>query len=88
LETNSGKGVNVMQIVGELQYFVVVGSPGGASMEGLISQLPEDVIGSGLNKDDPGRAPLPSAFHHREGMSPGASSKESVKQRCVFSLKQ
>jgi hypothetical protein len=31
--------------------------PGGASVEELLSQLPEDVIGSGLNKEDPGRTP-------------------------------
>jgi hypothetical protein len=28
---------------------VIVGSPGGTSMEELLSQLPEDMIGSGLN---------------------------------------
>jgi hypothetical protein len=62
LETDSGRGINMMQIVGEL-WFVIFGSPGGASMEELLSQLPEDVIGSGFNKEDPGRAPLPPAFH-------------------------
>jgi hypothetical protein len=46
--------------------------------------------GSGLNKEDPGRAPPLSLLHstYREGMSLGASSEESVKQRCVLSLKQ
>jgi hypothetical protein len=65
--------------------------PGGASVEELLSQLPEDVIRPGFNKEDPGRGPppsIPSAFHLQEGVSPGATSEESVKQRCVLSLKQ
>jgi hypothetical protein len=74
LETNSGRGI---------LYFVIVSSPGGASIEELLSQLPENVIGSGLNKEDPGRTPTPFCFP-----SPGTSSEESVKQRCVLSLKQ
>jgi hypothetical protein len=45
---------------------VIVGSPGVASMEELLSQLPEDVIGSGLNKN-PGRAPHSCAFHLQGG---------------------
>jgi hypothetical protein len=57
-------------------------------MEDLLSQLPEDVIGSGLNKEDTGRAPSLLHSIYRESMSPGASSKESVKQRYVLSLKQ
>jgi hypothetical protein len=36
-------------------------------MEELLSQLPEDVIGSELNRDHPGRAPFPSAFHLQGG---------------------
>jgi hypothetical protein len=55
-ETNSRRGINMKQIVGEL-WFVIVGIPGGASVEELLSQLPEDVIRSGLNKEDPGSAP-------------------------------
>jgi hypothetical protein len=47
----------MMQIVGELK-FVIDGSPRGASMKELLSQLPEDVIGSGLNKEDAGWAPF------------------------------
>jgi hypothetical protein len=40
---------------------VIDGRPGGASMEELLSQLPEDVIGSGLNKENPGSPPcIPS----------------------------
>jgi hypothetical protein len=69
---------------------VIVGSPGGASVEELLSQLPEDVIGSGLNWIIQEGPPLPSFLHsnYREGMSLSASSKVSVKQRCVLSLKQ
>jgi hypothetical protein len=58
-------------------------------MEELLSQLPEDVIGCGLNKEDLGRAPPTSLLQpiYRD-VSLGASSEESVKQRCVLSLKQ
>jgi hypothetical protein len=58
-------------------------------MEELLFQLPEDVIGSGLNKEDPGRASPPFLLYsiYRKGVSPGTSSEESVKQRCVLSLK-
>jgi hypothetical protein len=58
-------------------------------MEELLSQLPEDVIGHGLNKEDPGRAFPPFILYsiYREGVSPGTSSEESVKQRCMLSLK-
>jgi hypothetical protein len=86
LEKNSGKGINMMQIVGELK-FVIFGSPGWASIEELLSQLPEDMIGSGFKKKDPGRTSLLHSIYS-EGVSPGASSKESVKQRCVLFLKQ
>jgi hypothetical protein len=63
---------------------MTVGSPGGVSMEELLSQLPEDVIGPGFNKEDPGKAPFLLHSIYREGLSPGASSEESVKQRCVL----
>jgi hypothetical protein len=56
-------------------------------MEELLSQLPEDVIGSGFNKEDPGRASLLHSIY-REGVSLGASSEASVKQRRVLFLKQ
>jgi hypothetical protein len=87
LETISRRGINMIQIVGELK-FVIVGNPGGASMEELLSWLPEDVIGSGLNKEDPGRTPHFCIPVDREGMSVGADSEECMKQICVLSLKQ
>jgi hypothetical protein len=46
---------------------VIVISPGGTSAEELLAHLPEDVIGSGLNKEDPRRAPLPPAFYLQGG---------------------
>jgi hypothetical protein len=58
LEANSGRGINMMQIIGEL-LFMIVGSPGGASVEELVSQLPKDVMGLGLTKRIQERAPLP-----------------------------
>jgi hypothetical protein len=56
LETDSERNVNMMQMVGELWLLC---SPGGASMEELLSQLPDDVIGSVLKKEDLGRPPPP-----------------------------
>jgi hypothetical protein len=58
---------------------VIVGSPGGESVEELLSQRPKDVIGSWLKwriQEGP-----PSILHtiYSEGVSPGASSKISVK---------
>jgi hypothetical protein len=74
----------MMQIVGEL-YFLIVGSPGGASMEELLPQLPENVTGSGLNKEDPGRAPsLPFAFHQKGGHVTGHQQQGVCKAKvCV-----
>jgi hypothetical protein len=60
-------------------------------MEELLSQLGEDVIVSGLNKEDPAMAPLLATDLHsiyKEGVSPVASSEESVKQGCLLTLKQ
>jgi hypothetical protein len=59
-------------------------------MEELLSQLLEDMIGSGLKKEDPGRPspPFCSPSIYREVTSPGTSSEESMKRRCVVSLKQ
>jgi hypothetical protein len=55
---------------------VIVGSPGGATVEELLSQLPEDVIGSGRKKEDPGRAPsLPLAFHLQGGRVTGCQQR-------------
>jgi hypothetical protein len=47
-------------------------------VEELLSQLPEDVIGSGLNKEDLGRVPPPSPLQYiySQGVSLGASSEE------------
>jgi hypothetical protein len=59
-------------------------------VEELLSQLPKDVMGLGLTRRIQERAAPPSILHstHREGVSPGASSEEPVKQRCMLSLKQ
>ncbi|XP_033606287.1 uncharacterized protein LOC111861613 isoform X2 [Cryptotermes secundus] len=56
----------------------------GTSMEELQSQLAKDVIGCRLNKEVQGRALFPPFMLHcicNEDVSPGARSKESVKQR-------
>jgi hypothetical protein len=67
LETNSGRGINMMQIVGKL-YFVIVGSPGEVSVEELLSQLSKDVMGLGLTRRiQEGASSLPSAFHLQGG---------------------
>jgi hypothetical protein len=51
-------------------------------MKELLSQLPEDVIGSRLNKEDSGRTPFLLHSIYREGVSPGANNEESL---CVVS---
>jgi hypothetical protein len=46
-------------------------------MEKLLCQLPEDVIGSGLNMEDQERVPTLSLLHSicREGVSPGITAR-------------
>jgi hypothetical protein len=56
-------------------------------VEELLCLLPKDVMGLGLTRRIQEGAPLLHSTY-REGVSPGASSEESVKQRCVLSLKQ
>jgi hypothetical protein len=56
-------------------------------MEKLLSRLPEDVIGSGLNKEIPGKALLPLfilRFMYMEGVSLGTSREESRIKVCVI----
>jgi hypothetical protein len=63
---------------------------GRASTEELLSQLPEDVIGSGLNKEYPGRAPYlsPTLLHCIYGGGHRAPAARSPWSKGVSSLKQ